>query len=88
MLAKSLKHPKMPKKDKRKKNGGVLELRVASVVGGSHGRLTLGALHCAKVELDVRCYENQSTFFFLVPRGKEKRSIFKMLVFNFLKIGL
>ena len=44
-------------------------------------------LHCAKVGLDGRRYDNRNTFFSLVPGGKEKRSIFKMFICDFLKIG-
>ena len=36
------------------------------------GDQILVLLHCAKVALDVICYENRSTFYSIVPGGKEK----------------
>ena len=42
--------------------------------------------HFVKVGLDGRRYDNLSTFFSLLPRSKEKKK-FKMLIFDFLKIG-
>ena len=35
--------------------------------------------------LDDRCHENHSTFFSLVPRGKEEKSKLKVFIFDFRK---
>ena len=43
-------------------------------------------LYSVKVGLDSRRYDNRNTFFPLVLGGKEKRSIFKMFLFDFLKM--
>lgn len=40
-------------------------------------------LHCAKVGLDGRRQKNRRILFSLVPGGKEKTSIFKMSIFDF-----
>ena len=41
-------------------------------------------LHCTKVGLGSRGYENRSTFFFLVQRrGKEKKIYSEMLIFDY-----
>ena len=40
-------------------------------------------LHCAKVRLDGRRYKNRRILFSLVPGGKEKTSIFKISIFDF-----
>ena len=40
-------------------------------------------LHCTKVGLGSRDYDNRSTFFFLVPRGKEKKIYSEMLIFDY-----
>ena len=46
-------------------------------------------LHCAKVGLGGRCYENSSTIFSLGVRGqRKKKSFFQNVQICFLKIGL
>ena len=39
-------------------------------------------LYCANAELSGRHYENRSTFFFPVPRDKEKKIYFEMLILD------
>ena len=67
-----------PKRQKEKKN-----VCAASVVG----RQLLELLHWAKIGLNGWRYENRSIFFFVVTVRKEKRSFFKIFIFNLLKIG-
>ena len=38
-------------------------------------------LDCTKVELNGRCYDNWNMLSFLVPGGKEKSSIVKIVIF-------
>ena len=42
--------------------------------------------HFANKGIDIS-YESRSTFFSLLPRGKEKKSIFRVFIFGFLEIG-
>lgn len=44
-------------------------------------------LHFAKVGLDGRCYENRSTFYAGGARGQWKILIFKIFIFDSLKLG-
>lgn len=44
-------------------------------------------LHFAKVGLDGRCYENRSTFYGGGARGQWKTLIFKISIFDSLKLG-
>lgn len=75
------------KTPKNQENGGAMDVCTASVVGDTRWRPALDLLACTKIRSDGRCYENQSIFFFLMSGGKEKRYIFKMFVYDFLKIG-
>ena len=57
------------------------------LLGVTTGGQLLELLHGSNVEFDGRRYENRSTFFPLLPEGKEKTFILKMFIFEFLKIG-
>lgn len=72
---------------KNQKNDRVMDVCAASAVGVPSGGQLLVFLHSSRVVLVGRRYENRSTFFSLVPRSKEKRSVLKILIFDFLKIG-
>lgn len=77
-------HTKTPK---NQENGGAMHVCAASVVGGTLGKPALDPLACAKVRFDGRCYENQGIFFSWCQVANKKRYIFKMFVYDFLKIG-
>ena len=66
-----------------------MKVLAPSVGGGGGGgicwRPTLGAFALyQKVGHERRYYENRCIFFFLLPGGKGKASIFKMFIFDVL----
>ena len=58
---------------KNPRNGGVMEGCTASVVGDILESQLFVFLHCPTIGLEGSCYKNQSTLFYLVPGGKEKK---------------
>ena len=49
----------------------------ASLVGGTTEGQLLVLLHCPKVGVNGRCYDNRNTLSSLVSGGKEKKSYFE-----------
>ena len=68
------KHHKTPKKSG---NGGFIDTCAASLVGGTTEGQLLVLLHCPKVEVNGRCYDNRNILSSLVSGGKEKKSYFE-----------
>ena len=75
---------KRPKTREIKKSGGIMDVCQVPAVDPTRWRPSVGAFASSQ-RLDGRDYENRSTFFSLVPRGKEN---FNINIFDFLKIGL
>ena len=75
----------MPQNAKKIKSGTLMDSYVASVVRGTHWRPTLGTFALCQGRLNGWWCENCSTFFSLVPKGKEKNIFSKCLFLTFWK---